>query len=186
MNYFLLVLASAATLSACSGDATDKLAKLDQDTLLHNDFESIVGWVPDATTISKEQAHSGSFSLKVDPAHPYSLTYYSLLGQLSPSRIRGVRVDAWAYTPAPSASANVRLSIGLNDAPGGKLLMGEGIAYGTQVRDAGKWVKISKEVIFPPGVNYSSQLVIYLWNGGSPGVGSGPAYLDDLQLTALH
>ncbi|TDN36584.1 hypothetical protein A8B98_07780 [Hymenobacter sp. UV11] len=152
----------------------------DKDLLMHNDFETVAGWVADPATLTQEQAHSGRYSLKVDKDHQYSLTYYSLLGQLSPTRIRGVRVDAWAYEPNKDNS--VQLRIGLNDAAGGKLMMGDGIAYNVQVGEPNKWVKISKEIVFPPNVNYSSQLVMYLWNAG----GAGAGYLDDVQLTALH
>ncbi|MDO7884703.1 carbohydrate binding domain-containing protein [Hymenobacter cheonanensis] len=183
MNYLLLALLGATALSACSRDAAEFPAP---NALMHNDFESAAGWVADATSLSTEQAHSGKVSLKVDPTHPYSLTYYSLLGQLSEGHIRGVRVEAWAYAPSHAASANVRLSIGLNDAPGGQLMLGDGIPFSTAVTEDGKWVKVSKDFIFPPKANYSSQLVMYLWNGGGTGNGAGPAYLDDIQLTAIE
>lgn len=183
MKYALLTALAAAGLSACSGEST--AVGPDQDVLMRNDFESTVGWVPDASAPSAEQAHSGRYSLKVDAAHPYSLTYYSLLGKLSASRIRGLRVEAWAYTPDPAASGNVGLRVGINDAPGGNLLMSDGITYGEQVKEAGKWTKVSKEIILGPKVNYSSQLVIYLWSGGT-GPGAGPAYADDITVTALR
>jgi hypothetical protein len=182
MKFFLLALAGAVLLNACSSDSS---ASLDKDVVMHNDFESVLGWTPDASTISKEQAHSGSCSLKADATHAYSLTYYSLLGQLSPTRIRGVRVEGWAYTPNLANSANVQLSIGLNEAPGGKMLASEKIPF-SELKDANKWVKVSKDFIFPLAANYSSQLVIYMWNGGSNGSSSGPAYLDDIQLTAIR
>lgn len=178
MKHFLLVLAGAASLSACSGK--NSLAEPDKDLLMHNDFETVAGWVADPATLTQEKAHSGRYSLKVDKDHPYSLTYYSLLGQLSPTRIRGVRVDAWAYKPDRDNSVQLRL--GLNEAAGGKLMMGDGIAYTDQVKEPGKWVKISKEITFPPNATYSSQLVMYLWNEG----GAGAGYLDDVQLTALR
>lgn len=182
MKFFLLALAASILLNACSSDSP---ASLDKDVVMHNDFESVIGWAPDASTISKEQAHSGSYSLKVDIAHPYSLTYYSLLGQLSPTRIRGVNVEAWVYTPNLANSANVQLSIGLNDAPGGKMLASEKISF-AELKDSNKWAKVSKEFIFPLAANYSSQMVIYLWNGSSNGTNRGPAYLDDIKLTSIH
>lgn len=183
MNYRLLALAGAAALTACSRDNAKFPA---QDALMHNDFESAAGWVADATSLSTEQAHSGKVSLKVDGAHPYSLTYYSLLGQLSEVHIRGVHVEAWAYAPNHAASANARLSIGLNNAPGGQMMLGDGIPFSTEVTEDGKWVKVSKDFIFPPKANYSWQLVIYLWNGGATAPGTGAAYLDDIQLTAIE
>lgn len=182
MKYALLIGLAAASLSACSADTA---TGPDPDVLMRNDFESTVGWVPDASAPSAEQAHSGRYSLKVDAEHPYSLTYYSLLGKLSPSRFRGFHLEAWAYTPDPAASASVGLRVGVNDAPGGNLLMSDGIGYGEYVKEAGKWTKISKDILLDPKANYSSQLVIYLYGGGT-GPGAGPAYLDDIQLTALR
>ena len=178
MKYFLLALAGAASLSACT--SKDSSAEPDKDSLMHNDFEMVAGWVTDPTTLTQEQAHSGHYSLKVDKDHAYSLTYYSLLGQLSPTRIRGVRVDAWAYEPDKDNS--VQLRVGINDTAGGKVIMGDGIAYNDQVSEPGKWVKISKEITFPANATYNSQLVMYLWNGS----GTGAGYLDDVRLTALR
>jgi hypothetical protein len=176
MKFFLLAVVGATSLSGCSNSNT----KVSKDVLMHNDFESLAGWVPDAVTRKQEQAHSGHYSIKADQTHPYSLTYYSLLGQLSPTRISGVRVDAWAYMSSKDINASLR--VGVNDVVGGKMVMGDGIDYNNEVQVPAKWVKISKDFAFPPTVNYSSQLVIYLWGPG----GNGTAYIDDIQLTALH
>jgi hypothetical protein len=177
MKKLLLVLIGAASLSACSGDNSS--AKLGKDVLMHNDFESMAGWIPETTALTRDKAHSGNYSVKVDQEHEYSMGYNCLLGQLTPTRIRGVRLEAWGYTPD---NMNAQLRLALNDAVGGKTFMLEGIEYGEQVKTTNKWVKISKEFIFPPNANYSSQLVVYLWRGG----GNGPAYFDDVQVTALR
>jgi hypothetical protein len=178
MKYLLFALVSAASLSACSSESPT--ASLNKDVLMHNDFESLVGWIPDPVALTKEQAHSGLYSVKVDQEHEYSLGYNYLLGQLSPTRIRGVRVEAWVYTSDHNPSAQIRVA--LNDAVGGTSVMNDGIELGAQVKEFGKWVKVSKDIAFPPTANYTSQLVIYLWRGGS----SNKAFMDDIQLTALR
>jgi hypothetical protein len=178
MKYVLLALAAATSLSGCSGD--NSTATSDKDVLMHNDFESMVGWIPDAVALTQEKAHSGRYSLKVDKEHEYSLGYNQLLGQLSPTRLRGVRIDAWAYAPEKDPTAQLRVA--LNGTVGGQAIAGEGVEFGSQVKDYGKWVKVSKEFIFPPNANYTSQLVVYLWSGGGP----RRAYVDDVQLTALR
>lgn len=178
MKYLLFALAGAVGLSACSSGSPT--AAPSKDVLMHNDFESMVGWIPDPVALTKEQAHSGVYSVKVDQEHEYSLGYNYLLGQLSPTRIRGVRVEAWVYAPDHNPSAQIRVA--LNDAVGGKTMMNDGVEFGSQVKEFGKWVKVSKEIAFPPTANYSSQLVIYLWRGGS----SSKAFMDDIQLTALR
>ncbi|MGI4735114.1 MAG: hypothetical protein ACRYG7_08045 [Janthinobacterium lividum] len=178
MKHLLLALAGAASLTACSSD--NPTAALGKDVLMHNDFESMVGWIPDPVALTQEKAHSGQYSIKVDQEHEYSLGYNYLLGQLSPTRIRGVRVEAWVYAPDHNPSAQIRVA--LNNAVGGATIMNDGIEFGAQVKDFGKWVKVSKEISFPPTANYTSQLVIYLWRGGS----SSKAFMDDIQLTALR
>ncbi|GAB3635386.1 hypothetical protein GCM10027422_09760 [Hymenobacter arcticus] len=178
MKQLLLALASAASLSACSSN--NSAAPLGKDVLMHNDFESMAGWIPDPVALTRDKAHSGNYSIKVDQDHEYSMGYNYLLGQLSPTRLRGVRLDAWAYAPNKEVTAQLRLA--LNDAVGGKPIMVEGIDYSAATKDPGKWVKISKEFNFPASANYSNQLVVYLWRGGT----SGTAYVDDVQITALR
>lgn len=177
MKHFALACLGAASLTACSSD--NPSTATNKSVLMHNDFENLVGWIPDAANLSKEQAHSGQYSIKVDKDNEYSITYRNLLGQLSPSRIRGVRVEAWAYAPEKNTPALLRIS--LNKTVGGEPTMTEGIDLATQVPEAGKWVKVSKEIVFPLSSNYSSQLVVYLWRADS----GSTAYVDDLVLTAL-
>jgi hypothetical protein len=179
MKYLLLVLAGVISTTACSSDNTVSSTSA-KDVLMRNDFESLVGWIPDPVALTKDQAHSGQYSLKVDQAHEYSSGYSYLLGLLSPTRIRGVRAEAWAYAPEHDCKAQLRVA--LNDAVGGNPIMVESIEYSSQVKSAGKWVKVSKDIIFPPTANYSSQLVVYLWRGDD----HSKAYVDDVQLTALR
>lgn len=177
MKYLLLVLTTAIGLSACSGD--NAASAPDKDVLMRNDFEELVGWIPDPVALTQEKAHSGRYSLKVDPAHEYSMGYNYLLGQLSPTRIQGIKVEAWAYAPEKDPTAQIRVAI--NNVAGGTPIMSEGIDFSSQVKEYGKWVKVSKEFVFPPSANYTSQLVVYLWRGSG-----GKAFIDDVQLTAIH
>lgn len=176
MKNILLALPLAA-LFACGSDDSAKDAK---DVMMNADFDSLVGWVPDPSTLTKEKAHSGAYSLKVDPTHEYSLTYSNTLGQLSGTRIRGIKVDAWAYLPSKDAAAN--LVFVLKDNVGGQDILNEQIGLLSQVKEYGKWVQISKEISFPASANYTSQLGVYLWRASS----AVPVYVDDIRVTALR
>jgi len=178
MKYLLLALASAASLAACSGNKAETASA--KDVLMHNDFENMAGWVSDPTPFTQEKAHSGRYSLKVDQDHEYSLGYNYLLGQLSPTRIRGVRVEAWVYLPERNNTAQIRVAV--NGAAKGETIMNEGIDLNAEVKDTGRWTKVSKEFTFPTTVNYTSQLVMYLWRGGN----SGKVFMDDVQISALR
>ena len=147
---------------------------------MSSDIDSLVGWLSDPNAITKGEAHSGQYALRVDQGHEFSPGYTAILGQLSASRIKGVRLDAWAYSPNDHASGQVVITI--NDMVGGSAISRQTIDYGSAVPAAGKWVKITKEIMFPATINYASQMVIYLWRGSPDTV----AYLDDIQLTALR
>jgi hypothetical protein len=175
MNYLLLLaLGGAASLTACSGGTVDPASG--EVVLMHNDFEALGEWIPDSTTLSQTRVHSGHHSLTVGPRREYSLTYRQLLGNLSPTHIRGVRVSAWIYTPGKNVTAELRVA--LNNAAGVSTVMDDAIKLPPT---KGKWLKVSKEIVFPPSITHSYELVIYLWRGS----GNETAFLDDLQLTVL-
>lgn len=178
MKYLLLALVSVASLAACSGNKTDTTPA--KDVLMQNDFENMAGWVADPTPFTQENAHSGRYSLKVDQDHEYSLGYNYLLGLLSPTRIRGVRVEAWVYMPERNTTAQIRVA--LNGAAKDETIMNEGIDLSAEVQNTGKWTKVSKEVTFPTQANYTSQLVMYLWRGSN----SGKVFMDDVRIIALR
>lgn len=170
----LFTILPLAILTACGGNSSTP----DKDVLMHNDFDVLAGWTPDGT-LSKEKAHSGKYSLRVDSGHEYSINYLASLGELSNTRIRGVKLEGWIYMTDQNATASIALF--LKDTYEKKDVFSSYTAF-PQSGEYGKWVKIDKEIIFPTDVNYSTQILIYLWRGNA----SSPAYLDDLQLSALR
>lgn len=176
MKIYLFVLA-LATLTACGNEnpAPDILGK---DVLMTSDVDGLVGWLSDPNALKPGPAHSGKYALRVDADHEFSPGYNTLLGQLSPTPLRGVKLDAWAY--ATDANASGKLTFILKAADGHELLREQTWLEGN--RPHGKWAPISKEIIFPAGVNYTTQVVIYLWRSDA----HTPAYIDDIKLTALR
>ena len=172
--FFLLPL---TLLAACSGNSAGPA--VDTDILMTSDIDGAVGWVADPNALTKGEAHSGQYSLRVDQAHTFSPGYTAIMGKLSPAHLRGVKLEAWVY--ATDKNAKGKLELVVNEAPGGKELVHDQ----TRIDEAGafgKWVKVSKNIIFPSTVTYSSQLVIYV----SRAEATSPAYVDDLKLTALR
>ncbi|GAB3239440.1 hypothetical protein GCM10027346_32730 [Hymenobacter seoulensis] len=165
-----------AVLVACSTDSK----RPNPEVVMHNNFDSLVGWVPDASLLTKERAHSGQYSIKVDNGQDYSLTYTAPLGQLSETRLRGTRLEAWVFMTDKDAKA--RLGFLVKDPENKNVILNDGLDLREQVKESGEWVKISKDFTFPPTVNYTSSLVIFLWG---PEI-KRPIYLDDIQLTALR
>ena len=98
MKKVFFALGTLATLSfaGCGGKSD---VETDPNLLVNNDFETIAGWLPEgpSATLSRDKAHSGHYSIKVDAAHEYSLTYKAALGQLHDTRIKKINISAWTF-----------------------------------------------------------------------------------------
>ncbi len=167
---------SLLALTACGGESET----VDKNVLMHTDFDSLNGWIPASPSLTKERAHSGQYSLKVDKGQEFSLTYSAALGQLSSSRIRSIRVDAWVYLTNKDAKA--RWGVITKEVAGGKDLSSDGFDLQSQVKEFGKWTKVSQEFKLPAEATYTSQLVMFMWG---PGL-NVPVFVDDMQVTALN
>lgn len=174
MKKLFLVLPLVA-LAACGGDS----GAPDKDVLMTSDIDSMVGWLSDPGALPKGQAHSGSYCLRVDQTHEFSPGYQAVLGQLSSTRLRGVKLDAWVF--ATDKNSKGKLEFALRDPASGKEIFRHQMHL-EEASDFGKWVPMSQEILFPPTANYSTQLVIYV----SRAEATSPAYVDDLKLTALR
>lgn len=165
----------AVTLAACSQGS--KPAGL----LTENDFEELDGWANGATnaSLNKEKAHSGVYSIKVNPGLDYSMGYSNTLGKLSPARVGKLKLHFWAFVPNDKATAVVVTEV---KNPGQeKSALWEGINLAEEGKSKGfnKWVEVDKELTLPADANYNSQLLVYMWRGSS----TQPVYLDDVQLS---
>lgn len=165
-----------AVLTACGSNSASSSAG--KDVLMFSDIDGMVGWLPDPSVITKGEAHSGDYSLRVDQTHEFSPGYTAIMGQLSPTRLRGVKLEAWVYATDKNAAG--KLEFVLKDAAGAELLRDQ--THLEEVKDYGSWVLVSKDIIFPPTTNYSSKITIYMSRAGA----TTPAYVDDIKLTALR
>ncbi len=150
--------------------------------LMHADFDKpTVGWLPAPPAgLTTEKAHSGRYAISVDPRHPYSITYRTPLGKLSPHhRPRRFTLSAWVWAPGPESDARLVVTIaGANDPDHPVFYKSVFFA------DSGPfetWKQVSRSLDLPENIDSNSQLVIYMWNGNS----SVPTYADDLLLTEL-
>jgi hypothetical protein len=169
-----LALLGLLALCACASPYTPPP---DNHIITSNNFEGLLGWVPDAGSLSKEQVHSGSYSLRVGPEREFSLTYDAVLGELRAHMPRGVRVEAWVYLTAQSTG---KLGLVVANPNDGQSLVNEGIDL-SELKEFNKWVRVSKEIVFPPNVEYTHHLKCFLWRGSN----TEPIYVDDLVITAL-
>jgi hypothetical protein len=169
----------ALALFSCADKSVDKPAGL----LAENDFESIDGWTSGVNnpSLTKEQAHSGVYSVKVNPGIDFSLGYNNQLGKVSATRIHKIKLHAWVRLPNDKTS--VLLVAEVKNTEEAKSLVWDGLDLLKEAQAKGfdKWIEVERTFDLPESATYNSQLLVYLWRGGS----TQPAYLDDLQISRV-
>ncbi|GAA4350914.1 hypothetical protein GCM10023185_09090 [Hymenobacter saemangeumensis] len=153
------------------------------DIVTTSDFESVQGWVPGASSISRDHARSGRFADRVDASHEFGLTFQLPLAQASVHTLSGLDIEAWTYLSSLEAPATLQVEVwahgpGQDPAP----LYSEGLLLREQVSDSCKWTKVNKRFALRPGMPGEANLRIFLWSRG----GAKPVYLDDIRIKALE
>lgn len=176
----LLLTSSLFLLSvACN---SDKQSTVNPDTMVSNDFESLAGWIGATPNVSltKEKAHSGNYSIKVDNNVEYSLSFNSTLGALHEVRVKRIKISAWVFVPNDRALATFVTHAGDND-PSGKPLVWDGFDV-VKAADGkyNQWVEVNKIVDIPEAAVATTTIGFYLWRSG----GTEAVYLDDLTVSA--
>ncbi len=168
-TYAALVLLAAA--SGCSSAESNP-----DNQLLSNDFDSLAGWGIESPSLTREQAHSGQYSIKIQKGIDYSLTYKNVLGRISPTRVNKITVQGYVYTTKPTnASLAVQLVRSETD---GTNVYNEGVSLGRKAKKVGQWTKISQTFDLPAEASATNQLRIYMWGASDDEI----VYLDDLQV----
>lgn len=145
-----------------------------------NDFEQLEGWVPDASSLTTERAHSGRRSVKIDAQHPFSITYRLTLKDAFSIRPKRMRLSTWAWIE--SEEDDIQLAFILNSpVPNAPALYSSRIYLGDHWPYK-RWVHVSRDFDLPPAIPSQSQLVVFLWYANAQHV----AYADDWKLTELH
>ena len=164
---FALLLAA----SACSSSTSKP-----ENELLSNDFESLTGWNTENLSLTREKAHSGQYSIKIQKGIDYSLTYRNLLGKMAPNRIDKIRIKAFVYLTKPTgASLTVQL---MQSATDGASVFNQTINLNSKVKNVGEWTEINEVVALPASATPGNELRIYTWGANNDEV----VYLDDLQV----
>ena len=163
-------------LASCKSDNS---AAADANQVAFNDFESLVGWTSGAESLTKEQAHSGKYSVKVGPNTEFGQSYSMQLNKIFDHKPHKLRISGWGYMTDSKATA--RLGFQLYDLTQNKEVFGEGIDYATAVQTPGKWVKIEKVITLPPAVAGEQQMRVFLYRNSA----SSPAFIDDLAVSEV-
>ena len=178
----LLLGCGLAALASCSPGPEGRWVG---DIVTANDYEAAAGWVPGATSISRDHAHSGRFADRVDSTHAYGLTYQVPLTEASVHTLRGLDVEAWAYVSGPPAqtAAVVQVQVWANG-PGQDAapLFSDGLTLSAQVPAAKVWTRVHQRFALPPNLPFNANLRIFFAGNAS----RQPVYLDDIRVKALE
>lgn len=179
MNFRSLTLSATALTGlffavSCGGDST---AANDPNQIAFTNYESVAGWMDVQGSLTKDKAHSGAYSVKVDAANEYGMGYVFPLGKATPRKPRKVRIEGWAFKT--DGKSNAKLALQIVDATTGQQKFSDDISFASQVKDAGKWVEISKDVTIPENTTSADMLKVFLWRAEA----ASPAYLDDLRIS---
>ncbi|MCA8832425.1 hypothetical protein [Hymenobacter pini] len=172
----ITVLLALVGLSACSSE--DKASSnTDGKLITANDFESSAGWNVDPNLLDRGRAHSGQYAIKVDQNREFSLTFDMALGQATPTKIKTVHLEAWAFLPSDKATG--MLGVQVMDDTNSKQVFGDGIRLGDVVKSYGKWTQVSKDINLPADITAAQHIRVSLWRADA----SDFVLVDDVKLS---
>lgn len=179
LHFRTLALPLAVLTLALTGCGSDKPATDDPNFIAFNDYESVLGWQPDMNAVTREQAHSGKYSVVVNGGKEFAMGYALPIGKATARRPHTIKIKAWAFMT--DAKSTARLGVLVREPGTNKEIYGDGIDFKGAVQDPKKWVEISKNIVLPATINSSQELCVFLWRGNA----ESPAYLDDLSITLV-
>ena len=148
-----------------------------QGLIYLNDFETIKGWDP--VNLSKWPVHSGMFSNKLDSIHPYGLGFALPFKEISPRKLKTVKVTEWVYL-SDKGEVSLAMEIKTFD---NKSLIWNGIDVDEQISEIGKWRQVSTQFsLRNDSLNKPGNIVnIYTWDKGKKEV-----YVDDIKIEFIE
>jgi hypothetical protein len=168
---------AALSLLLLAGCKSSGSSATDPNQISFNDFESMVGWAPNVESLSREQAHSGKYSVKVGPGTLFGVGYSTQLNKVFDHKPHKIRISGWGYMTDSRSGA--RLGFQVFDLAQNKEVYGDGVDFNDAVKTPGKWVEIEKVITLPPAVTGEQQMRVFLYGAGA----GSPAYIDDMRIS---
>ena len=132
---------------------------------------------PTPPSLTTKKAHSGNYSVVVQPGTEYGLGYSAPLNQLSPTRPSHITLSAWVFVPGKDAQAVLVTDI---KAPGAeKPLLWESINVAEAVTNYNEWQRIEKTIPIPAEATALCTIQLYPWLSNS----QQAVYFDDMAIT---
>ncbi|GGG44414.1 hypothetical protein [Hymenobacter glacieicola] len=177
---FVAALLPALLLTSCSSVPETEVPAGTQP-LAATSFENLDGWLADLparATLTRDQAHTGSYSTMVGPGKDFSLGYMNALSRLSPEWPGQLTIGGWVLLPSEQAAAKLVTEVkGPTDKDPSLLWVGVDLAK--EAKGYNKWQYVEQTITLPTTAKPDSRLLVYLWRADS----KEPVYLDDLKIT---
>lgn len=179
MRFFLLSAPLLGLLAACQPAATAPTSTATgPDVLTTADFEQSIGWGDaDGKSLTTDKAHSGRWSVRVQPDVPYGYTYARPLGELSTTPMLRLQLDAWALRVSAGSTAQLVVQVVASKTDETNVFY-YALPLATAVPTFGEWTAVHVPINLPTTASGDNRLKVYLWNGTA----TSPTYLDDVTL----
>jgi hypothetical protein len=167
--HYALLLVVMVVFAACSGN---KSAEREPGSILvKSDLENLA-WI-NQNTLSKDVAHSGMFSSKLDSLTEFSYGYSSTFNNLSDTLPVSVDVSVWIYYSQLKINSSLVISIDSVS----KNIFWKGVPLADSIKAANQWQEIKVTFELPKKIMPTDNLKIYVLNAEKRNF-----YMDDLSL----
>jgi len=174
-NLQLLSVIICATIlfAACSGKKDDvKNSDLSAPGVFYSNLEA-TGWM-NQFTLSKDAAHSGRYSSRVDSVNQFSFGFketVSIIGDTIPKK---ANIDFWVLYPQAGIKSTIVLSVDSCE----KNIFWFGTPLIDSVKTTAKWQQIKASVNLPENIMPTDKISVYVWNNDKK-----TFYIDDLTVS---
>lgn len=174
LRILALISCTVIMLSACSGGKNGKDNNKNKPgyTSFSSDLEA-TSWM-NQNTLTRELAHSGKFSSRVDSLAQYSFGFVNSFMNISDTLPEKVDVDFWLFYPQTGIKSNLVISIDSVE----KNIFWAGIDLKDSVTTPNQWKEIKATVKLPTNIMPTDKIKVYVLNNDKRAL-----YIDDLTVT---
>jgi len=136
------------------------------------DFDNLYYWYHPAQ-VTKERAHSGSYSTYVDETHPFSQTFEMNLGEAKYKGYKKIRIKAWCFKETVDTQAGLSASV----TSGSTQLAYNSSDLAVNLLRPQSWGLCTFSLDLPEENPADGLIRVYLWT-----VAGHKAYVDDVEI----
>ncbi|HOY30605.1 MAG TPA: hypothetical protein PKW80_01880 [Bacteroidales bacterium] len=172
IHIFVVITCAIVLFSACSDNKEEKNENKAGVTCFSSDMEN-TGWI-NQTTLTRETAHSGKFSSRVDSVQQYSFGFRDFFKNINDTLPEKVDVSFWILYPQKDIKSTMVISIDSVE----KNIFWQGTDLKDSVQVPNQWKEIKTTIELPENIMQTDRIAIYIW-----GTDKKSFYIDDMKVT---